>query len=140
MNTIFDFSDKKQTAFVANGENGVIEEIYNQFVVINFDGLRVKYYRETMNMVGLGYAITIHKSQGSSIDNVILCTPQSHTFMLNSNLIYVGLKRMKKNCFHLGALSTVNNAIHKKANLTRHTFMQQLLINMYNNINKQSIS
>ena len=136
----FDFSDKKQTAFVANGENGVIEEIYNQFVVINFDGLRVKYYRETMNMVGLGYAITIHKSQGSSIDNVILCTPQSHTFMLNSNLIYVGLTRMKKNCFHLGALSTVNNAIHKKANLTRHTFMQQLLINMYNNINKQSIS
>ena len=82
------------------------------------------------NMVGLGYSVTIHKSQGSSIDNVILCTPQSHTFMLNSNLLYTGLTRMKKKCYHLGTLSSVNQAIGKKANLTRHTFTQQLLLNM----------
>jgi ATP-dependent exoDNAse (exonuclease V) beta subunit len=50
--------------------------------------------------------------------------------MLNSNLLYVGLTRMKKRCYHLGTLSSVNQAIGKKANLTRHTFMQQLLLNM----------
>lgn len=123
-------NDEIPTAFIANGETGLIEEIYNTYVIINFDGIYVKYYRNDMNMIGLGYSITIHKSQGSSIDNVILCTPQSHIFMLNSNLLYVGLTRMKKRCYHLGTLSSVNQAIGKKANLTRHTFMQQLLLNI----------
>ena len=48
--------------------------------------------------------------------------------MLNSNLLYVGLTRMRKRCFHLGTLNSVNQAIGKKANLVRHTFMQQLLL------------
>lgn len=126
--------DEPPTAFVANGESGIIKEIYNSYVIIDFDGIYVKYYRNDMNMVGLGYSITIHKSQGSSIDNVILCTPQSHIFMLNSNLLYVGLTRMKKKCYHLGTLSSVNQAIGKKANLTRHTFMQQLLLTITENV------
>ena len=124
------FVDEVPTAFIANGESGIIKEIYNSYVIIAFDDIYVKYYRSDMNMVSLGYSISIHKSQGSGIDNVILCTPQSHIFMLNSNLLYVGLTRMRKRCFHLGALSSVNQAIGKKANLTRHTFMQQLLLNM----------
>lgn len=123
-------TDEVPTAFIANGETGTIKEIYNSYVIIDFDGICVKYYRNDMNMIGLGYSITIHKSQGSSIDNVILCTPQSHIFMLNSNILYVGLTRMKQRCYHLGTLSSVNQAIGKKANLTRHTFMQQLLKNM----------
>jgi exodeoxyribonuclease V alpha subunit len=80
-----------------------------------------------MQMVGLGYSISIHKSQGGSIKVVILLTPQAHTFMLNSNIIYVGLTRMKERCFHLGNAHTVNQAIKKKANLIRDTFMQDLL-------------
>lgn len=122
--------DEVPTAFIANGETGVIKEIFNSYIIIDFDGICVKYYRNDMNMIGLGYSITIHKSQGSSIDNVILCTPQSHIFMLNSNILYVGLTRMRKKCFHLGTLTSVNQAVGKKANLTRHTFMQQLLLNM----------
>lgn len=125
----WDMNNETPTAFVANGETGTIVDINNNHVIIDFDGVFVKYYRDNMNSVGLGYSISIHKSQGSSIDNVILCTPQSHIFMLNSNLLYVGLTRMRKKCYHLGALTSVNQAIHKKANLTRHTFMQQLLLN-----------
>lgn len=115
------------TVFVANGETGIIKDIYDMIVVIDFDGIYVKYNKEDMNMVGLGYATTIHKSQGSSIDNVILCTPQSHIFMLNNNLLYTGLTRMRKKCYHLGTLKSVNQAIGKKANLERNTFMQELL-------------
>lgn len=126
----YENNDEQPTAFIANGETGIIKEIYNTYVIIDFDGVCVKYYRSDMTMIGLGYSITIHKSQGSSIDNVILCTPQSHIFMLNSNLLYVGLTRMRKRCYHLGTLSSVNQAIGKKANLTRYTFMQQLLLNM----------
>ena len=121
------FMDGEPTAFVANGETGIIKEIYNTYIIADFNGVYVKYYRNDMNMVKLGYAISIHKSQGGGFKTVILCTPQSHIFMLNSNLLYVGLTRMKEKLYHLGSLQSVNQAVKKKANLTRHTFMQNLL-------------
>ena len=121
------FDDESQTAFVANGETAIIEEIYNTYIIANFNGVRVKYYRNDMNMVKLGYSISIHKSQGGGFKTVILCSPQSHIFMLNSNLLYVGLTRMKEKLYHLGSLQSVNQAVKKKANLVRHTFMQKLL-------------
>lgn len=121
------YGDNSQTAFVANGETGIIKEICNTYVIVDFNGIYVKYYRNDMNMVKLGYAISIHKSQGGGFKKVILCSPQSHIFMLNSNLLYVGLTRMKEKLYHLGSLQSVNQAVKKKANLTRHTFMQNLL-------------
>ncbi len=123
------YDDKPQTAFVANGETGIIKEICNTYVIVDFNGILVKYYRSDMNMVKLGYCISIHKSQGGGFKTVILCSPQSHIFMLNSNLLYVGLTRMKEKLYHLGSLQSVNQAVKKKANLTRHTFMQKLLKN-----------
>ena len=121
------YKDDCQTAFVANGETGIIKEIFNTYIIVDFNGIHVKYYKNDMNMVKLGYAISIHKSQGGGFKTVILCTPQSHIFMLNSNLLYVGLTRMKEKLYHLGSLQSVNQAVKKKANLTRHTFMQNLL-------------
>lgn len=119
--------DEWPTAFVANGETGTIKQIGRNVVDIDFDGIIVRYDREMMNLVKLGYAITCHKSQGSSINNVILLTPQADIFMLNSNLLYVGCTRARNKCIHLGSVDTVNRVIKKKANLTRHTFMQQML-------------
>ena len=119
--------DEWPTAFVANGETGTIKQIGRNVVDIEFDGIVVRYDREMMNLVKLGYAITCHKSQGSSINNVILLTPQADIFMLNSNLLYVGCTRARNKCIHLGSVDTVNRVIKKKANLTRHTFMQQML-------------
>ena len=123
----YEFSNEPPTAFIANGEIGSIKEIYNTYVIIDFGGTYIKYYRNDMNMVKLGYAGSIHRSQGGGFNIVILCTPQSHTFMLNSNLLYVGLTRMKQKLYHLGTLQTINQAVKKKANLVRHTFMQKLL-------------
>lgn len=123
----FSLKDDTPTAFIANGETAIIKEIYNTYIIADFNGVYVKYYRNDMNMVKLGYAISIHKSQGGGFKTVILCSPQSHIFMLNSNLLYVGLTRMKEKLYHLGSLQSVNQAVKKKANLTRHTFMQNLL-------------
>lgn len=130
-----EFYDKDVSeTFIANGETGIVKEVNKNYLIIDFDGVTVKYYRNDMQMVGLGYCITIHKSQGSSIKVVILLTPQSHVFMLNSNLIYVGLTRMKEKCFHFGNVDTVNMAVKKKANFTRNTFMQKLLRDTCKNI------
>jgi exodeoxyribonuclease V alpha subunit len=121
------WSDDVTETFIANGETGKIIDIYNSYVIIDFDGVKVKYYREDMQMCGLGYAISIHKSQGGSFKVVILLTPKAHTFMLNSNLIYVGLTRMKQKCYHIGDAGAVDAAVKKKENLLRNTFLLELL-------------
>ena len=127
-----DFGDdvkRKKEVLIANGETGTIIDINirGQYVIIDFDGVKVKYYRENLQSVSLGYALTIHKSQGSSIPIVILLTPRSHTFMLNSNLLYVGVSRTKIACYHLGNKDTINQCVRRKANFIRNTFMQELL-------------
>lgn len=122
-----DFTGKPETAFVANGETGIVKEVTGTHLIIDFGGICVQYSKAELNQINLGYSITIHKSQGSSIKIVILCTPSSDTFMLNSNLIYVGLTRMKEKCFHFGSVQCVNQAVKTKANLTRHTFMSDFL-------------
>lgn len=122
----FDDDDKQET-FIANGETGVVTKVGMHDMIIDFDGTEVIYSRDDIQNIGLGYSISIHKSQGSSIKVVILLTPQAHTFMLNSNLIYVGLTRMREKCFHLGNVDTINQAIKKKENFNRLTFMKELL-------------
>ena len=120
-------NEEEGTAFVANGETARIVYVCATYAVLDFDGIIVKYSKYDMTMVGLAYAMTIHKSQGSSIKNVILCTTKSDIFMLNSNLLYVGVSRTKNRCYHLGSIDAVNMAVKKKANLSRQTFMQELM-------------
>lgn len=113
-------------AFIANGETGVVVEVSKTKAVIDFNGSKVLYNKNDLFNVSLGYSISIHKSQGGNCKIIILITPQSHIFMLNSNLIYVGLTRMTERCFHLGSANAVNKAVKKKANKKRHTFMNDI--------------
>ena len=47
----------------------------------------------------LGYAITVHKSQGSEWDKVYLCFHQSHSTMLQRELLYTAVTRAKHELF-----------------------------------------
>ena len=123
-----DYGEPMKT-LIANGETAVIKQINTQFqyLILDFCGTEVRYYRNDMQNISLGYAITGHKSQGSGIKIPIIVEPRSHIFMDTSNLLYVMLTRTKLMCFHLGLPETVNMVIKKKENLKRNTFMQELL-------------
>lgn len=116
-----------QETAVYNGEVGKIIKIVNGGIVIDFDGNYVFYKGDDLKSIQLGYAISIHKVQGSSQDTIIMITPKAHTYMLNSNLLYVGLTRMKKQFYHLGDPKVVNRAIRRKENLQRKTFLLDLI-------------
>ncbi len=126
-NIDFDVPMENPVTFIANGEIGIITEINGYYLTIDFNDNKVIYHRDNLVDVGLGYCISVHKSQGGNSKIIILLTPSAHTYMLNSNLIYVGLTRMREKCFHLGDKTTVNRAIKKKENFDRNTFMQELL-------------
>lgn len=121
------FDEEEKITLIANGESGIIESVEFSNIIINFNGIRIKYTRDDMKNVSLGYVLTTHKSQGGSARIVILITCSSHTFMQSSNLLYVGLTRTKERCFHIGDLETVNRAIKKKEEKLRKTFLIDLL-------------
>ena len=108
--------------FIANGQSGIIKETDGYKVKIDFGDAIVWYTRGELTLTQLGYAMTVHKSQGSSAKYVIFISPESHTFMLNSNLIYVALTRASRFCYQLGNQRTVKNAIKKLENVKRNTF------------------
>lgn len=119
--------EEEDEAFVANGECSKISLIDKNFMVGDFDDIRIKYNREDLSDLALSYSYTIHKSQGSTIKVVIVISPRSHIYMSSSNLLYVAVTRSSDKCFHFGLPSTINMAMKKKENFNRHTFMQNLL-------------
>lgn len=52
--------------------------------------------RGDINGLDFGYAITVHKSQGSEWERVFLITSQKHNVMLSRELLYTGMTRAKK--------------------------------------------
>lgn len=122
-----EFIDEKNTTFIANGESGRVVKILKNAIVVDYDGILIYIPKGSMKNIRLAYAISTHKSQGGQFKVVILITPRSHTYMLNSNLLYVGESRAKEKCYHLGEIHTVNNALKKKENLDRKTLLGTFL-------------
>ncbi len=119
--------DEDNTTFIANGESGIVKKIMRDSMVSDYDGTLIYYDKGKLKNIKLAYAITTHKSQGGQFKVVILLTPRAHTFMLNSNLLYVGISRAKERCYHLGEIRTVNLALKKKENFDRKTMLQTFL-------------
>ncbi|MCD3216913.1 AAA family ATPase [Clostridium botulinum C] len=114
-------------AEVYNGNTGVIAEVNFDEVVVQFKHHNIMYTKDDLEQLELGYCISTHKSQGDNAKNIILITPRSHTYMLNSNLLYVGVTRGKKRVYHIGNIATINMIIKKKENWERDTFLKDLL-------------
>lgn len=110
---------------VFNGNTGVIVDIINNYeVTVDFGDKKVVYNRDDLSQLELGYCITIHKSQGSSIKQVITLAPKSHTYMMNSNLLYVATTRARERVYMLGNIVTINIAVKKKENWQRKTWLE----------------
>ena len=116
---------------VFNGDIGVIREIDNEELtcVVSFfpDGREVFYKRDDISELDLSYAITIHKSQGSEFDTVIMPVLSQHFKMLYRNLIYTGLTRARNLAVLVGTHKALAMAVNNQDTSQRQTFLQELL-------------
>ena len=64
------------------------------------------------------YAMTIHKSQGSEFDRVVLVFPDKDYPILTRELFYTGLTRARQNAWIWGTEAVLNNAIARKIERT----------------------
>ena len=75
----------------------------------------------------LAYAITIHKSQGSEFETVIIPVVTQHFGMLFRNLIYTGITRAKKLAVSVGTRKALALAVNKQSTAARQTALVYLL-------------
>lgn len=116
---------------VFNGDIGwiqVIDEISGTAEIKFGNDRVVKYKKIDMMELELAYAITIHKSQGSEFEAVILPVMTQYSRMLYRNLIYTGLTRAKKLAIFVGQRKAFNKSIDNVDPRTRQTSLRELLI------------
>ncbi len=117
---------------VFNGDIGVITDIDNidlTCTVSFYPDNRLVHYKQTDIMeLDLAYAITIHKSQGSEFEVVIIPVLTQHFKMLFRNLIYTGITRAKKLAVFVGTRKALALAVRNQDISKRQTALQELLM------------
>ena len=91
-------------------------------VRVKFDDGKIATYDNTdLDQLEHAYAITVHKSQGSEFDVVILVASQSAPMLLTRNLIYTAMTRAKKLLIVIGPQSVVSYMIQNNTTRQRNT-------------------
>jgi len=115
---------------VFNGSIGIISEINNiqRTVVVDYDGNLAEYKSENINEINLAYAITVHKSQGSEFDYVVMPVTSNHAIINNRNLMYTALTRAKIQFLFVGTDIAVKEAINKEETTSKKSQIKQKLM------------
>ena len=106
---------------IFNGDIGIIRSVdrFSQNVTIDFEGRVAIYTSEMLRRLEHAYAITIHKSQGSEYDAVIIpITAFTHN-LLYRNLLYTGVTRAKKMIIVIGTKELVKTMVDNNRKMLR---------------------
>ena len=120
---------------VFNGDIGVIKKIEfapktksgKDEITIDYDGNIVTYTSKDFNKFKHGFIISIHKSQGSEFELVILPVCNSYRRMLYRKLLYTAVTRAKKKLIVLGEVQPFIYAINNERELSRKTSLLDIL-------------
>lgn len=114
---------------VFNGDIGFIEKIdkFSGDVIINYDGKKAEYTPEMMRKIDLAYAVTIHKSQGSEYNAVILPLTSITKNLMYRNLLYTGVTRAKNILILIGTKDQVETMVDNDRKTIRYSCIKFML-------------
>ncbi len=117
----------KNTKQVSNGDLGFIRSVVpygGVSALVDFgEGRQIRYDAEALGHLDLAYATTVHKSQGSEYDIVLIPILKSQSIILSRNLLYTAITRAKKRVVLVGQKAALFMAIHSVANVRRNTLL-----------------
>ena len=115
---------------VFNGDIGYIKDIEivdkKMIVTIDYMGNKVEYKSGEFDKFTLAYAISIHKSQGSEYDNVVIVLAKSFRRMFYNKLIYTAVTRAKSSLIIIGSLESFNKSIQTLYADDRNTYLKHV--------------
>ena len=116
---------------IYNGDIGIIDSIENskkKEINVDYDGNIVKYTPSNYNNLKLAYSISIHKSQGSEFDVVVIPIVKGYKKMLYQKLIYTAVTRAKKKLYLIGDINALKYAATNTSCDSRRTSIKEYLI------------
>ena len=125
-----DITEEGQGVF--NGDIGYISKITpetKETTVMFEDGRICVYPRTDLDELSLAYAITIHKSQGSEFDIVVIPIIAGPSLILTRNLIYTAVTRAKKMVVLIGSKKNLAKMVANSYTVQRFTMLKEFLIN-----------
>jgi len=123
---------------VFNGDIGIIKNIEykgksgSSEITIDYYGNLVTYKQKEFNKFKHGYIISIHKSQGSEFELVIIPVSSSYKRMLYKKLIYTAVTRAKKRLILIGEPQAFMYGIRNNNEIVRKTNLLEKLLNTLN--------
>ncbi len=115
---------------IFNGDIGFIETIdmRRDAIVIDFSGKRATYSKEQLQEIELAYAITVHKSQGSEFDAVIMPVISVNSRLCYRNLLYTAVTRAKKLMILVGTTGCLNSMIENNKTQLRYSSLKHFML------------
>ena len=106
----------------------VISSIDKKEIIIDFDGNLVRFTPSNFNKFKHGYAISIHKSQGSEFKTVVIPVVDEYNHMLYRKLYYTAITRAKRKLYLVGNSNTLKKAsINNNFDIRRTTIKDRLI-------------
>ncbi len=112
---------------VFNGDIGFIEKISGTEITIDFDSNKVKYKPKDYKAIKHGYAISVHKAQGSEFEIVIMPITKEYRIMLYKKLVYTAITRAKRSLILVGDPTSFSKAVYNVGNKERRTLLKDIL-------------
>lgn len=118
---------------VFNGDIGILETVdrKNSLLKVRYDDKVAVYYNENIGELELAYAMTIHKSQGSEFECVILPILDTPSKLLYRNLLYTAVTRAKKLLIVVGSKQVLNSMIENNRKNLRYTSLKKRLEDIF---------
>lgn len=116
---------------VYNGDIGYLEEIDSESekLTVVFDGGKtVRYEFSESDQLESAYAITVHKSQGSEYDVVIMPLFGVNQLLQNRNLLYTAVSRAVKKLYIIGSKDVLMSMIRNINKKPRYSGLREMLI------------
>jgi len=114
---------------VFNGDLGRIAAIDREedSLKIDFFDKMVQYESDELDEIGLAYATSVHKSQGSEYPAVVIPLHTSHYLMLHRSILYTAVTRGKKLVVLVGSKKALAMAIRNLRVEKRNTGLREKL-------------